>query len=118
MPEMRGTALWAPRAWLADATGRGGWRERVLARIGADGCWSEIAAGVAQPPAEAQVVAGALLPGLVEQVGAAALVVAATSRFMLAFVAPELHGAVAAVSTVGWTLAFLSLAVRGLTAGR
>jgi uncharacterized protein involved in response to NO len=61
---------------------------------------------------------GALLPGLVEQVGAAALVVAATSRFMLAFVAPELHGAVAAVSTVGWTLAFLSLAVRGLTAGR
>ena len=66
MPEMRATALWAPHAWLADATGRGGWRERVLLRIGADGCWSEIAAGVSQPPAGAQVVAGALLPGLVD----------------------------------------------------
>jgi len=66
VPEMRATALWAPRAWLADATGRGGWREGVLLHIGADGCWSEIAAGVAQPPAEAQVLAGALLPGLVD----------------------------------------------------
>jgi hypothetical protein len=61
---------------------------------------------------------GAMLPGLVERVGAAALVVAVTSRFALAFVAPELHAAVAAASTIGWTLAFLSLAVRGLAAGR
>jgi len=40
---------------------QGGWREGVLARIGADGCWSEITADVAQPPAGAQVLAGALL---------------------------------------------------------
>jgi formimidoylglutamate deiminase len=66
MPEARVPALWAPRAWLAGATGRGGWRERVLLTIGADGCWSAVEAEVARPPAEAQVVAGALLPGLVD----------------------------------------------------
>lgn len=66
MPETRPAALWAPRAWLADATGRAGWRERVLLRIGADGCWSEVSADVAEPPAQAQVVAGPLLPGLVD----------------------------------------------------
>jgi len=66
MPEGRAAALWTPRAWLADESGRGGWRERVLLRIGADGCWSEITPDVAQPPAEAQVLAGALLPGLVD----------------------------------------------------
>jgi formimidoylglutamate deiminase len=66
MPETRPAALWAPRAWLADATGRAGWRERVLLHIGADGCWSEVSAGVAEPPAHAQVVAGPLLPGIVD----------------------------------------------------
>ena len=66
MPEPRAVAVWAPRAWLADAAGKGGWRERVLLRVGADGCWSEVTANVAQPPADAQVVAGALLPGLVD----------------------------------------------------
>lgn len=66
MPERGPAALWAPRAWLTDSSGNGGWRERVLARIGADGCWSEVAAGVAHPPAQAQVVAGALLPGIVD----------------------------------------------------
>jgi formimidoylglutamate deiminase len=66
MPERGPAALWAPRAWLTDASGNGGWRERVLARIGTDGCWSELEAGVAHPPAEAQVVAGALLPGIVD----------------------------------------------------
>lgn len=66
MPEARPTALWAPRAWLPDAAGQGRWRERVLLRIGADGCWSVIEADVAQPPADAQVVAGPLLPALVD----------------------------------------------------
>ena len=66
MPERRATALWAPRAWLADAAGNGGWRERVLLQIGADGCWSAITPNVAQPPAEAQTVAGPLLPALVD----------------------------------------------------
>jgi len=66
MPEQRPAALWAPRAWLLDAAGRGQWREQVLLRIGADGRWSEITADLARPPAEAQVLTGPLLPGLVD----------------------------------------------------
>ena len=61
MPEARAELLWTPRAWLAD-----GWREQVLLRVGADGCWEEVSAGVAQPPAAATVLAGPLLPGLVD----------------------------------------------------
>jgi len=64
--EARPAALWAPRAWLPDQAARGGWHDRVLLRIGADGRFSEISANVAQPPADAQVLAGALLPGLVD----------------------------------------------------
>jgi len=66
MREPRVAALWAPRAWLTDSAGRTGWRERVLLRIGADGRWSEIAAGVERPPANAQVLSAPLLPGLVD----------------------------------------------------
>jgi len=65
MPEAPPAALWAQRAWLPDDAGGGGWRERVLLRIGADGCWSEVSAGVARP-ADAQIVAGPLLPGIVD----------------------------------------------------
>lgn len=53
--------LWAPRAWLPD-----GWREQVLLRVGADGRWAEVRAGVATPPAGATVVDAPLLPGLVD----------------------------------------------------
>jgi formimidoylglutamate deiminase len=60
--------LWAPRAWLpgsnGDANGAG-WRDHVLLRIGADGCWADIAADVPTPPAGAQVLRGPLLPGMV-----------------------------------------------------
>ena len=56
----RPSLLWAPRAWLP-----GGWQDQVLLRIGADGCWSEVRPGVAQVPADASVLAGPLLPGLV-----------------------------------------------------
>jgi formimidoylglutamate deiminase len=66
MPETRPAALWAPRAWLPDGTGRGLWREQVLLRIGSDGRWSEVISGVDRPPAGAQVLAGPLLPGLVD----------------------------------------------------
>jgi formimidoylglutamate deiminase len=66
MPEHKPAALWAPRAWLPDASGKAGWRECVLLRIGADGRWSEVTAGVRKPPAEAQVLAGPLLPGIVD----------------------------------------------------
>ncbi len=65
MAERGPEALWAPRAWLAPAGGRSGWRERVLLRISADGRWSEIAEGI-DPPAGAEQVAGPLLPGLVD----------------------------------------------------
>lgn len=53
------TLLWAPQAWL-----RGGWCADVLLHIGADGHWAEVQAGVA-PPAQAERLAGAVLPGLV-----------------------------------------------------
>ena len=53
--------LWAPRAWLA-----GGWADEVLLRVGSDGRWSEVRAGVATPPSEATRLAGAALPGLVD----------------------------------------------------
>ena len=55
--------VWAPRAWLP-----GGWRDDVLLGIGADGCWSEVAVGVAsgQAPAGTQRLQGPLLPGLVD----------------------------------------------------
>ena len=52
--------LWAPQAWLP-----GGWQPQVLLRIGSDGRWAAVQPGVADPPAGAQVLAGPLLPGLV-----------------------------------------------------
>ena len=51
--------LWAPRAWLS-----GGWADRVLLRVDAAGCWSEVTAGVAAP-AGAEVLTAPVLPGLV-----------------------------------------------------
>jgi formimidoylglutamate deiminase len=53
--------LWAPLAWLP-----GGWRENVLLRAGADGRWAEVAAGGAVAPADARVLAGPVLPGVVD----------------------------------------------------
>ncbi len=53
--------LWAPRAWLPE-----GWAENVMLRIGPNGHWSEVQTNVASPPAGAEVIAGALLPGLVD----------------------------------------------------
>ncbi len=51
--------LWAPRAWLPD-----GWHDRVLLTIGVDGHWSDVATDVAAP-ADATLLAGTVLPGLV-----------------------------------------------------
>jgi formimidoylglutamate deiminase len=59
MPEPQ-RLLWAPRAWLPQ-----GWAENVLLSIGGDGRWGEVTSGIVQPPAEAERVAGPLLPGLV-----------------------------------------------------
>jgi formimidoylglutamate deiminase len=66
MGEDRAVALWAPRAWLSEPSGKAQWREQVLLRIAADGRWSEVTPGVAQPPADAEVLAAPLLPGLVD----------------------------------------------------
>jgi formimidoylglutamate deiminase len=62
MPEAasRPALLWAPHAWLPD-----GWQPQVLLRADASGRWAEIRTGVAVPPPGAQVLAGPLLPGLV-----------------------------------------------------
>ncbi len=60
-PDRRPAQLWAPHAWLP-----GGWQRRVLLRIGADGRWVEVQAGVAPPPEGAQLLDAALLPGLVD----------------------------------------------------
>ncbi|HSC62018.1 MAG TPA: amidohydrolase family protein, partial [Caldimonas sp.] len=53
--------LWAPLAWLPD-----GWRRNVLARAGSEGRWAEVAVDVAAAPEGARVLAGALLPGVVD----------------------------------------------------
>ncbi len=52
--------LWAPRAWL-----HGGWAEQVVLSVNDTGCWGAISANVALPPAGAQVLAGPVLPALV-----------------------------------------------------
>ncbi len=57
----RPAALWAEHAWLP-----GGWHEHVLLRIGGDGRWAEVTPGVAAPPPGSAVLAGPLLPGLVD----------------------------------------------------
>jgi formimidoylglutamate deiminase len=58
MPE---SLLWAPRAWLG-----GGWSDAVVLRVGDDGRWAAITPGTAEPPPGASVLAGPLLPGLVD----------------------------------------------------
>ncbi|NRF72027.1 formimidoylglutamate deiminase [Aquincola sp. S2] len=51
--------LWAPRAWID-----GRWRERVVLRIGADGCFAELQPDQPPPP-DATQLSGPVLPGLV-----------------------------------------------------
>lgn len=55
------TLLWTPQAWID-----GGWRRDVLLQAGADGRWAEVTPGVATPPAGAERLPGAVLPGLVD----------------------------------------------------
>ncbi|MFQ3589336.1 MAG: amidohydrolase family protein, partial [Chloracidobacterium sp.] len=54
------SALWTPLAWLPH-----GWRRQVLLVIGPDGRWRQVEPDVSSPPAEATVLTGAVLPGLV-----------------------------------------------------
>ncbi len=60
VPGAGASTLWAPQAWLP-----GGWHDDVLLSIGADGCWTAVTPGIARPPAASQVLAGPLVPGLV-----------------------------------------------------
>ncbi|OYT73053.1 MAG: formimidoylglutamate deiminase [Chloracidobacterium sp. CP2_5A] len=53
-------ALWTPLALLPD-----GWRRNVFLTIGDDGRWKSVAPETPTPPAGAEVIAGAVLPGLV-----------------------------------------------------
>lgn len=52
--------LWAPRAWVG-----GRWRERVLLQAGVDGHWQRVDPDQPCPPG-ATVLAGPVLPGLVD----------------------------------------------------
>jgi formimidoylglutamate deiminase len=52
--------LWAPRAWIG-----GRWVDAVLLEAGRDGRWATVQSGVAAP-AQAAVLAGPALPGLVD----------------------------------------------------
>ncbi|MCA0242621.1 MAG: formimidoylglutamate deiminase [Proteobacteria bacterium] len=53
-------ALWAPQAWIA-----GAWQPQVLLEAGADGRWQRITPHT-PPPAQAERLAGPVLPGLVD----------------------------------------------------
>ncbi len=59
-PRTAPACLWAPRAWLA-----GRWEESVLLRADANGLWAEVTPNVSPPPADATVLTGPVLPGLV-----------------------------------------------------
>ncbi len=52
--------LWAPQAWV-----NGGWQQQVLLGVSASGHWSHITPGVATAPPAARILAGPVLPGLV-----------------------------------------------------
>jgi formimidoylglutamate deiminase len=51
--------LWAPRAWL-----KTGWQDNVVLAIDSSGRWSDITPDIATPPRDAQVLAGPVLPAL------------------------------------------------------
>jgi formimidoylglutamate deiminase len=53
--------LWAPHAWID-----GAWHAQVQLDAGADGHWSAVTPGVEFPGADTTVLAGPVLPGLVD----------------------------------------------------
>ncbi|MFZ2649601.1 MAG: formimidoylglutamate deiminase [Burkholderiaceae bacterium] len=55
-----GAFLWTARAWVG-----GRWRSGVVLRSDADGCWSEVTAGVPRAPEGAIALDGPVLPSLV-----------------------------------------------------
>lgn len=57
---MTASVLWAPRAWV-----QGRWQTDVCLEVDASGHWSQINADIARPPKAATVLAGPVLPGMV-----------------------------------------------------
>ena len=57
---MTATRFWAPQAWIA-----GAWHAGVCLEADATGHWHQVQRGVAQAPADATVLPGPVLPGLV-----------------------------------------------------
>ena len=57
---MTASVLWAPQAWV-----QGEWQTGVCLHIDGSGHWRQITAGFATPPAGATVLAGPVLPGMV-----------------------------------------------------
>ena len=56
--------FWAPRAWLGSGP-EAGWHEQVVLEADVQGRWQAVSPGVAKPEG-AQVLAGPVLPGLVD----------------------------------------------------
>ncbi len=63
MPERTSPArdFWAAQAWLD-----GAWQSGVLLRVDDSGHWREVRPGVAAPPPDATVLAGPVLPGMID----------------------------------------------------
>ena len=57
---MKAALFWAPQAWV-----QGRWQSGVCLEAGANGHWRSVQTGLAQAPADATVLAGPVLPGLV-----------------------------------------------------
>ncbi len=60
--------FWAAQAWLTQADGSQGWHENVRLKTDGAGNWCEISAGISAHDARlagAEIIKGALLPGLV-----------------------------------------------------
>lgn len=57
---MTRSLFWAPQAWV-----QGQWQAQVALEVDAQGCWSQITAGVATPPSGAVVLAGPVVAGMV-----------------------------------------------------
>jgi formimidoylglutamate deiminase len=72
MMEKKPALLWAPSAWLpaqpnadTDRFGGNAWAHGVCLEVDSHGHWKSISSGVHTPPAQAKVLQGPVLPGIV-----------------------------------------------------
>src|SRR5690606_16344462 len=103
---------WLPVWLLVDAAGdwapAGAGSHALAAGLVGGMTWAMMTGTLAEPVGAA---------GLLEKLGAAALAVGVLARFGMAFVPAGAWLPLAALATAGWSLAFASLALRGLGAG-